>query len=394
MRLLHTTDLIFREFYDSQIPKYVILSHRWTGDEVSFEEFYDIKAQDSSGERFAKIRNCCAYAREYGHAWIWIDTCCIDKKSSAELSEAINSMFNWYKNAAMCYVYLADVLWDSGNREQSRDNFRKSVWFDRGWTLQELLAPSNLHFLDRTWSYIGDVWKASDLRASESQDLVEDVSSRTGVSEIDLLNMHYSFHRDCVSVARKFSWLSNRETSRIEDMAYCMLGLCGVNMPLLYGEGEKAFTRLQLEIIRASDDESIFAWFSEGELYGIGVLASSPKEFARSGQVIRKNSLRGKKPFTMTNKGLHYQVPIPKGWTISAYVRGSHEYHLCLGCELDLPDGGSDLSRGIVITLMKIGDTWGRIDCEQNKEVGLSTWRDAIAEEHEYQDLYLRPTGR
>ena len=388
MRLLSTTDLIFREFYDSEVPPYAILSHRWIGNEVSLKEFYDIKAQDFADERFAKIRNFCAYARKDFWLWVWIDTCCIDNKSSAELSEAINSMFNWYQDASLCYVYLADVVWDPGNREQSRDSFRKSGWFDRGWTLQELLAPRRLCFVDRTWNFIGALRRDSEVVDSKSLDLIEDVSSRTGISKTDLLNAHHLIHLNNVSVARKFSWLSSRQTSRVEDKAYCMLGLCGVNMPLLYGEGKKAFTRLQLEIIRTSDDESIFAWFSDSNITGSGVLASSPEAFARSGQVVKHRPLPGKMPFAMTNKGLHYRVPIPKG---SSYKGGFLDtYDLHLDCGLHFSDGGPDPSYPIAITLQCYGHTWSRIDCELIKEVDMSTWTGMMDREHEYRDLYLQ----
>ena len=134
MRLLTTDSLQFREFIDSRIPKYAILSHRWEEAEVSFHEF-----QNSIRERSAsllKVLQCCSMALRDGFKFIWIDTCCIDKTSSAELSEAINSMYQWYSRAEVCYTYLSDVNWNQDTEADilsSRVAFRNSVWFERGW---------------------------------------------------------------------------------------------------------------------------------------------------------------------------------------------------------------------------------------------------------------------
>ena len=390
MRLLSTIDLTFREFYDSQIPQYAILSHRWIGDEVSFEEFYDIKARDSFGKKYAKIRNCCARARKVLLEWVWIDTCCIDKKSSAELSEAINSMFNWYKNAAVCYVYLADVEWNVGDLEQSRDNFRKSAWFERGWTLQELLAPRVTFFADSNWKLIDMIKKPLVPFDAPSPDyLIEDVSERTKISKRDFSDVYDSRRLEKIPVARKFSWLSNRQTSRVEDMAYCMLGLCGVNMPLLYGEGEKAFRRLQQEIIKNSDDESIFAWFSGGILRQPGVLASSPKAFARSGQIVKNHPLVGKMPFAITNKGLHYQLPVRKGSSVWDILKFQGVYELPLDCGLQAEDDSTDESRAIAIRLTSRDGLLARVNCQEIIQLDRSAWTSIMNNRPEYENVYL-----
>jgi hypothetical protein len=137
MRLLHSTTLQFEEFFDSKIPPYIILSHRWEGKEVSFQTFND--DEDKSGPEYGKIRSFCSPAAAKKVEWVWIYTCCIDKKSSAELSEAINSMYRWYEQADRCYAYLADVRWVEDNddeKEKSRKSFRESLWFTRGWTLR------------------------------------------------------------------------------------------------------------------------------------------------------------------------------------------------------------------------------------------------------------------
>ena len=151
MRLLHSETLQFREFFDRDVPQYAILSHRWGDMEVSFQDMEQNRAPDGSG--IEKIKRCCRQARQDGLEWVWVDTCCIDKKSSAELTEAINSMFNWYHKAETCYVYLSDVI--SREEEESLRQFERSQWFTRGWTLQELLAPQHCVFFNAMWESIG-----------------------------------------------------------------------------------------------------------------------------------------------------------------------------------------------------------------------------------------------
>ena len=257
MRLLHTTELRFEEFYDDQIPRYAILSHRWGPDEVSYQDF--LAGRETGGSGYKKILQACQIAAAGGYqvrsdprllstpsVWIWIDTCCIDKASSAELSEAINSMYRWYSKSQFCYVLLPDVT-ASNNWEQTKAEFVRSEWFDRGWTLQELLAPWRVVFLDKDGIGIGN-----------KINLAEEISFATGIAKQYLASWQASTTQ--VTVAEKMSWAGKRKTSRIEDKAYCLLGLFNINMPLLYGEGGKAFRRLQLEILKSSDDESILAW--------------------------------------------------------------------------------------------------------------------------------------
>lgn len=301
MRLLNTSNLQFSEFFDSEIPKYAILSHRWGETEISYHDMRKGRAQEGPG--LAKIKDCCSLALERGWYWVWIDTCCIDKKSSAELSEAINSMFAWYTGAVECYAYLSDVVWKEEDTKGSRKSFETSKWFTRGWTLQELLAPKKLLFYDQRWKRIGD----------KSGDLVASISFATGIA---VKYMHPSLLMHA-SVATKMSWASQRETSRKEDVAYSLLGLFGVNMPLLYGEGTKAFHRLQLEIIKISNDESIFAWESRA-FEDVGhIIASSPSCFEESGDIMNINDLIYdglRPPYTMTNRGLEFHVPHGSEW--------------------------------------------------------------------------------
>ncbi|KAL8895334.1 MAG: hypothetical protein Q9207_008213 [Kuettlingeria erythrocarpa] len=233
----------------------------------------------------------------------------IDKKSSAELSEAINSMFQWYAKATECFVYLSDVSLRGPHGQQASDEqfmarFSASAWYSRGWTVQELLAPAQLTFYDAAWNEIGD-----------RGDLASMISAITGIREQYLgINGRKTIWK--ASVATKMSWVSRRQTSRSEDIAYCMLGLFDVNMPLLYGEGgTKAFLRLQTEIISRWEDESIFAWTNNRAL-GLevdncsGLLASEPSFFADSedyhpAPFRNQSALR----YWMTNRGLAFQIP-------------------------------------------------------------------------------------
>jgi hypothetical protein len=213
-----------------------------------------------------------------------VDTCCIDKKSSAELSEAINSMFRWYKNAAVCYAYLSDVRITGDKRDSLPQilGFEQSKWFTRGWTLQELLAPKRVVFLDCNWDTFGT-----------KETLVDKVSMITGIEQSYLMSNFFITLPGHVSVAEKMSWASKRITSRAEDMAYCLLGIFDINMSLLYGEGIKAFLRLQRKIIKAGNDMSVFAWDASAPQlpYFVRVFAFSPAYFSSAGDIWQLNRL-------------------------------------------------------------------------------------------------------
>lgn len=258
-----------------------------------------------------------------------ISSCCIDKRSSAELSEAINSMYRWYESAAVCYVYLADVS-SAPDSEQGLLEFRNSRWFTRGWTLQELLAPRNVLFFSQSWTHLGN-----------RENLQTLISGITGIETDFLLGQDLEF----ASVAKKMSWAAYRNTSRIEDIAYCLLGIFDVNMPLLYGEGKKSFLRLQEEVYRASGDDSIFSWGSPYKLDSflrtkspsldnrrsrgsetsqgkthltadeplLGLLADSPKAFKDNGNIMRLRSFESiGVPPVFFGGGVRIGLPIAK----------------------------------------------------------------------------------
>ncbi|KAI0118735.1 heterokaryon incompatibility protein-domain-containing protein [Nemania sp. FL0031] len=258
MRLLNTDSLAVQDFSGLKIPPYSILSHTWGEDECLFQDLREATRPKKAG--FAKIKCAAQRAKEDGFKYIWIDNCCIDKSSSVELSEAINSMYQWYEEALVCYAYLVDVPTRSSVVHSQADRsganerlafdthrlFRKSRWFTRGWTLQELIAPSVVEFYAADWTEIGT---KSSLR--------QEISSITGI-EVEILRG--GKRPSTCNVAERMSWAACRETSRIEDEAYCMMGLFNVHMPLIYGEGRKAFLRLQEEIMKTTEDYSLFTW--------------------------------------------------------------------------------------------------------------------------------------
>jgi hypothetical protein len=149
MRLINVNTFELKEFFGAEAPHYAILSHRWESEEVTFHDLMTDKGREMIG--WKKIEGCCRIALQDGLEWAWIDSCCIDKTSSAELSEAINSMFRWYRDAEVCYAYLSDVSWCGQNNDFRPDYsaFHSSMWFMRGWTLQELLAPDEMKFFDQ-----------------------------------------------------------------------------------------------------------------------------------------------------------------------------------------------------------------------------------------------------
>ncbi|KAH8594343.1 heterokaryon incompatibility protein-domain-containing protein [Bisporella sp. PMI_857] len=242
MRLINVKTHQVKEFIGNKIPWYAILSHTWEEEEVSFQDIQDLdEARQRKG--FKKIEYLCGQAAEDGWDWAWMDTCCIDKTSSSELSEAINSMYKWYSEAMVCYVYLSDIESSSDWEKATTTIFTQPPlhpdfrprWFRRGWTLQELIAPLRVHFYTADWCLLGS-----------KKDLQEAIASMTGIATNVL---RHEIHVARVPVATRLYWASGRLTTRKEDMAYCLLGVFDINMPLLYGEGAKSFDRLLEQIL-------------------------------------------------------------------------------------------------------------------------------------------------
>lgn len=281
---LDTETRILVDFHGSAVlagSEYAILSHCWEVPEKGEKEvhFKEIKKfttmkphkRDEIRKRdgYRKILDTCRRANKDGLRWAWVDSCCINRESSSELSEAINSMFRWYANSRLCYVYLQDVE-GSLPTERNKEKFPGSngwpKWFSRGWTLQELVAPRIVHFYDKGWSFISD-----------KHELADTLKAITRIPR-SVLKDGIGSPRPCA--AQILSWAADRRTTRVEDIAYSLLGLLDVNMPMLYGEGKKAFQRLQEEIIRRFNDHSIFAWDPDGkDLRTTSVLADDPSYF-------------------------------------------------------------------------------------------------------------------
>jgi hypothetical protein len=357
MRLLDTTTFKLcsagQEHFKTQ--GYAILSHRWVGAEITFQQITRFSSQlQRAGDwqmpspQLDKIRGACSIARQLGFRWMWIDNCCINKESATEESESINSMFKWYRDAQVCITYLSDVNISSpqqnieqpGNGITSDprlfnrfDGTMPSEWFSRGWTLQELLAPRDMRFYDANWNYMGT--KSSLARAIEAITRI-DASYLTDVRD---------FRKACI--AAKMSWMAGRTTTREEDIAYGMLGLFNITMTPQYGEGQRAFMRLQHKLLATFTDESLFAWQmpdpNAGEKFGIaptantvwssdewGMLAPTPNWFSNCGKMTIDAGPPISRPadvFQPVREGVQFPICVVDGnavyqtiWSISSFT--------------------------------------------------------------------------
>jgi hypothetical protein len=273
-----------------------------------------------------------------GLEYVWVDTCCIDKSSSAELTQAINSMFAWYQRANICLVYLSDVVShaDTGSAHVA---IKDSLWFRRGWTLQELIAPKSMVIFDSTWHLIG-----------EKDDLLDELAQITLVSR-DVLSHKSALSSVCV--AQRLSWASNRDTTRVEDQAYCLLGILEINMPLLYGEGVKAFYRLQEEVLRSINDLSIFSWSPNADLVDdyCGFFAESPKDFSSCStmQLVAGAALEDI-PIFFSSRGV--EITIPEYILVSDFENTPIQYQYALKINCKTPDTDLDF---LTVPMRKIG---------------------------------------
>ncbi|PIA97650.1 Vegetative incompatibility protein HET-E-1 [Cercospora beticola] len=336
--------------------QYAIFSHTWAPDDEQEISFDDIQSgnfsRTSTGWR--KIQHCRRQAAQDGLEYAWIDTCCIDKRSSAELQEAINSMFHWYSRSNVCYVFLTDVSKAELDSEElathenckhlkARDRgvklidnaFTRSLWFSRGWTLQELLAPKHVYFYDKDWQLLGD-----------KKSLQCWVSRAAGIDG-DVLRGDYSLQQ--CSVAMRMSWAASRRTTRIEDRAYSLLGIFDVNMPMLYGEGSKAFMRLQEEIIKTNDDQTIFVWESDQSDY-VGMLAPDLDAFQGKGEH-HYYTFFPSQGFSLSNRGLLIKMPLVQ-WSLDIYIAV-----LCCGIIVN----GNGKPQGIYLQRLGNSEQYGRV---------------------------------
>ena len=319
MRLLNTSNLQFVHVPDSEIHhdknQYAILSHRWGADEdeVSFEDI-QLSMDISRKKGLSKLKGFCKLALSEGCHYGWVDTCCINKGNSSELGEAINSMYRWYMGSKICIAYLEDV---------PQTQLLSSSWFDRGWTLQELIGPKTMIFCNHDWHIIGT-----------KIELTAELSRKTRIPESVL--SHATKPSAC-SVAQRMSWAAERTTTRVEDRAYSLMGLFDVYMPMIYGEREKAFLRLQQHIVQKSKDESIFAWCTEfpGNLKTYsGLFAPSPSAYVHCSEIIQT---RGSGGFSEVNGELSIPLKMaPHSMeTYSALIHCTHSmetYSALLHC--------------------------------------------------------------
>ena len=238
----HTRGYSLTEFAASRIPsRYAILSHRWVTDEVIYKDIENCTAHTKAGYR--KLEFCAERAACDGISYFWIDTCCIDKTSSTELTEAINSMYKWYQNATKCYVYMSDVLALDGNGSsvaecEWQSAFQNSTWFTRGWTLQELIAPTVVEFFSAEKRLLGN-----------KKSLEQQIHERTKIPVDALKGNLLQF-----DITERMSWATNRQTTHEEDAVYCMFGIVNVHMSPIYGEGwQHAMARLEQELQKFTD---------------------------------------------------------------------------------------------------------------------------------------------
>ncbi|ROW08618.1 hypothetical protein VPNG_06142 [Cytospora leucostoma] len=328
MRLINVHDYSMKEFYGHNIPAYAILSHMWGDDEVLLSDMNSKNQSEAYAKGgFAKIELCCKQAKLDGWDWAWVDTCCIDKTSSAELTEAINSMFQWYSCARVCYAYLADVT-RTGDKGGEDDVLSSAVgqsrWFKRGWTLQELIAPIEVEFFDESWKFLGS--KSSWASFLEQTTRIPKDVLRNAAAMRD------------IPVGQRMNWAFDRETTREEDIAYCLLGIFDISMPLLYGEGPKAFMRLQEEIMKHEDDHTLFLWgllpdfwfdYGQGSLRG-GLLARSPRNFSICPEM-RTRKIPPECPWPLvSNRGVQIRFhlkPLPQdSWSLVGLDNGRHPW--------------------------------------------------------------------
>lgn len=330
MRLINTRNLEIDEFVSSKIPKYAILSHTWGEAEATFAQWRSrlTRSRKSKKPGFAKILATCKQARRDNIDYVWADTVCINKESSAELSEAINSMFAWYAGAEVCYVYLADIPNEPPGGVDLLELMGSSRWFSRGWTLQELIAPEHVTFFTQSWENLGTKKALSSL-----------LSDVTGIDALCLRDRKQKPLKK-YSIAQRMSWAADRTTTRPEDQAYCLLGIFGIHLSPIYGEGMKAFIRLQEEVIRTSDDHSFLAF--DTLLSRNSLLADHPNLFRDMRDIYPMLTLNITPKFSLKNAGLSIRTPLIR--TLSPYwvfavlncveaqnkPKGAIRYQICL----------------------------------------------------------------
>lgn len=367
MWLIDVQSFKLRYFQDaSQVAqKYAILSHRWEDEEVSHSDMTSrwdrLRLKRMKG--WYKIQKCCEQAAKDDLSYAWVDTCCIDKTSSAELQEAINSMFTWYSEAKICYVFLSDVADAVGDFVKSSrkshlvlEQFQKSQWFTRGWTLQELLAPKAMKFYDCQWRGMGS--------RTQHKDIISDI---TGIESkyLDGFDPAWTFNTQ-ICIAQVMAWASGRKTTRVEDKAYSLLGIFGVSLPMLYGEGRRAFNRLQEELLRSRDDQSIFAWTAREDHPTMAIaLTDSPDDFVRTPKAYRwlsPSEMPRRKPHIVSSDGISLDLlmrPVQPGlyhaFLNAGMINTELQHLLTPEYTDDIAEDGTIILKAIAFPIKEIG---------------------------------------
>ena len=237
--------------------KWIMFSHTWEGKEPTF---WDVNLVDSvwkldKSPLNEKLRQFCQTAREDGYRWAWSDTCCIDKGTSAILSQSLTSMYSWYEEAAETLVYLADVLSSS-----QLGALTKSRWMTRAWTLQELLASKIIRFYDREWKpYLNDM----HTNHKESPAIKQELAHAMGVGPETITY----FRPEHLGVREKLRLASTRNATVEEDIAYSLIGIFSSDITPRYGLGETALGQLLENIVARSGDVTVIAWTGKSLAY-------------------------------------------------------------------------------------------------------------------------------
>ncbi|KAK4565695.1 hypothetical protein LTR86_003543 [Recurvomyces mirabilis] len=321
-RLLDVKSHRLVPFPRDQAPPYAILSHTWgpEGEEITYQEWLEAETLSAKSttsspsdavrpyrKGYAKIYDACRQAEADSFKYLWSDTCCINKENDAELSEAIRSMYAWYAHAQRCYAYLSDLNINTDGHDRSTPatttdvvianaqadlalGLSRCVWFTRGWCLQELLAPKEICFFDSSW------------RSVEYPDILPQLISAITKIPVAVLTQQIPISDCCL--AQRLSWAADRRTSRVEDRAYSLFGILGVNMAPMYGEGSDAFARLQRELLQDTRDPTIFAWTSADPARKTSLLAATPEDFRHSTNIRVKRALGTSCHFSRTNVGI------------------------------------------------------------------------------------------
>ncbi|PKS11197.1 hypothetical protein jhhlp_002958 [Lomentospora prolificans] len=342
MRLLHISTLELRSFLHADLcPPYIAVSRRWQEGQVSYSAFLNDRERAIASEGFSFVTNACQIAKQSGFDYLWIYSLCVDESSSAEVSEAAISSFDWLRRCHHLIAHLEDLPPTAEKSEPDEAVWASCSWFSRCWTLPELLAPAFVHFYDRDWSFRG---------CKTSGPVRELISRITHIADNVLCDSSLIPH---VSSAKRMSWASNRSASKEEDKAYSLMGIFDVSIPILYGEGPKAFLRLMEEILRNSQDLSLLLWDAKpgDPRQWRGIFASSPAEYWRwiSCPPSWSNPLIFQGDVVFTSKGMF----IWGHYLHNPQSRGR-------GLFLDLGSHDGTPHRRAVLMLFRLGDSYVR----------------------------------